>query len=132
MVLSTGAATPAVATLATGRTADFVSDTTSAVTTPIATGIHCPDCANAPGSATADVWAAVPDPNTMPPAVGRMNVWMTSLTLSRAGILSATTSTTSSTATIAITQPFSSQAQPCGSVTRSVNRDSRPSASSGM
>ena len=68
----------------------------------------------------------------MPPAVGRTNVWMASLTLSSAGILSATISTTSSTATIAITQPFSSQAQPCGSVIRSVNRDSRPSASSGM
>ena len=39
-VLSTGAATPAVATLAAGRTALFVSDTTSAVTTPMATGIH--------------------------------------------------------------------------------------------
>ena len=68
----------------------------------------------------------------MPPAVGRTNVWMASLMLSSAGILSATISTTSSTATIVITQPFSSQAQPCGSVTRSVNRDSRPSASSGM
>ena len=78
------------------------------------------------------VWAAVPDPNTMPPAVGRMNVWMVSFTLSSAGILSATTSTASRTATIAITQPFSSQAQPPGRVTRSVNRDSRPSASSGM
>ena len=33
-------AIPAVATLAAGRTVDFVSDTTSAVTTPIATGIH--------------------------------------------------------------------------------------------
>src|SRR5882724_3814072 len=93
-VLSTGAATPAVATLAAGRTVDFVSDTTSAVTTPTAIGIHWPDCANAPGSVTAEVWAAVPDPKTMPPAVGRTNVWMTSLMLSSAGILSATTSTT--------------------------------------
>ena len=57
---------------------------------------------------------------------------MASLTLSSAGTLSATTSTASSTATIAITQPFSSQAQPCGSVTRSVKRASSPSASSGM
>ena len=95
-------------------------------------GIHCPDCAKAPGSATADVWAAVPDPNTIPPAVGRTKVWMASLTLSSAGILSATTSMTSRTATIVITQPFSSQAQPCGKDTRSVKRDSRPSASSGM
>ena len=39
-VLSTGAAIPAVATLAAGRTVDFVSDTTSATTTPMATGIH--------------------------------------------------------------------------------------------
>ena len=39
-VLSTGAATPAVATLAAGRTALFVSDTTSAVMTPMTTGIH--------------------------------------------------------------------------------------------
>jgi hypothetical protein len=39
-VLSTGAAMPAVATLAAGRTADFVKDTASAVTTPMATGIH--------------------------------------------------------------------------------------------
>jgi hypothetical protein len=68
----------------------------------------------------------------MPPAVGRTNVWTTSLTLSSAGTLSATTSTVSSTATIAMTQPFSSQLQPDGSVTRSVNRASRPSASSGM
>ncbi len=81
---------------------------------------------------TAAVCEAVPEPNTMPPAVGRTNVWITSLTLSSAGTLSATISTTSSTATIAITQPFSSQAQACGSDTRSVNRDSRPSASSGM
>jgi len=28
--------------LAAGRTVDFVSVTTSAVTTPMATGIHCP------------------------------------------------------------------------------------------
>ena len=68
----------------------------------------------------------------MPPAVGRTNVWMASLMLSSAGILSATISTTSSTATIVSTQPFSSQAKPCGNVIRSVNRDSRPSASSGM
>jgi len=47
---------PAVATLAAGRTVDFVSDTTSAVTTPMATGIHCPD-------------------------VGRTNVWTASVTL---------------------------------------------------
>ena len=40
MVLSTGAATPAVATLAAGRTAVFVRCTTSAVTTPIAIGTH--------------------------------------------------------------------------------------------
>ena len=40
IVDSTGAAMPAVATLAAGRTVDFVSDTTSAVTTPMATGIH--------------------------------------------------------------------------------------------
>ena len=63
---------------------------------------------------TAGVWAAVPEPNTMPPAVGRTNVWIMSLMLSSAGILSATISMTSSTATIVITQPFSSQAQPCG------------------
>ncbi len=68
----------------------------------------------------------------MPPEVGRTNVWMVSLTLSSAGILSATTSMTSSTATIVITQPFSSHAHPCGSVIRSVKRDSSPSASSGM
>ncbi len=58
-VLSTGAAVPAVATLAAGRTVDFVSDTISATATPTATGTHCPDWAKAPGSATADVWAAV-------------------------------------------------------------------------
>ena len=65
-----------------------------------------------PGSLTAAVWAAVPEPNTMPPAVGRTKVCTVSLTESRAGILSATISTASRTATIAITQPFSSQAQP--------------------
>ena len=93
-----------------GRTADFVSDTTSATTTPTTIGIHWPDCANAPGSVTAGVCAAVPEPKTMPPDVGRTNVWMASFTLSSAGILSATISTTSSTATIVSTQPFSSQA----------------------
>src|SRR5688500_13705430 len=87
-VLSTGAAILAVATLAAGRTADLVSDTASATTTPTTTGIHCPDCAKAPGSVTADVWADVPDPNSIPPAVGRTNVWMASLMLSRAGVLS--------------------------------------------
>ena len=65
------------------------------------------------------------------PSAGRTS-GSASLMLSSAGILSATISTTSSAATIVMTQPFSSQAQPCGSVTRSVNRDSRPSASSGM
>ncbi len=68
----------------------------------------------------------------MPPDVGRTNVWMVSLTESSAGTLSATTSITSSTVTIASTQPFSSQDQPAGRPTRSVNRDKRPSASSGM
>ena len=68
----------------------------------------------------------------MPPAVGRMNVWTVSLTVSSAGTLSATISTTSSTATIAITQPFSNHDHPAGSATRSVNRASSPSASSGM
>ena len=74
----------------------------------------------------------MPEPNTMPPAVGRTNVWMASLMLSSAGILSATISIISSTPTIDITQPFSSHAQPCGSVTRSVNRDRAPSSNSGM
>ena len=74
MVESTGAATPAVATLAAGRTVDFVKDTTSATNTPTTIGIHWPDCAKAPGSATAAVWAAVPEPKTMPPDVGRTNV----------------------------------------------------------
>lgn len=40
VVLSTGAAAPAVATSAAGRTVDLVSDTTSATTAPAATGIH--------------------------------------------------------------------------------------------
>jgi hypothetical protein len=103
---SIGAATPAVATFAAGRTAVLVSDTASATTTPIATGIHPPDLAHCPGSATAAVCAAVPEPNTIPPAAGRTNVWIESLTESSAGILSATISTTSRTAMIAITQPF--------------------------
>ena len=47
--------------MAAGRTVDLVSDTASATTTPMTTGIHCPDWANAPGSVTADVWAAVPE-----------------------------------------------------------------------
>jgi len=57
---------------------------------------------------------------------------MASLTLSSAGILSATTSTVNSTATITITQPFSSHAQPGGRFTRSVNRASSPIANNGM
>ncbi len=81
---------------------------------------------------TAAVWAAVPDPNTMPPAVGRTKVWMVSLIESSAGILSATTSTINSTATIAITQPFSSQDHPAGNDTRWVKRDNSPRASNGM
>ena len=40
IVLSTGAANPAVATLAAGRTVVFVRWTTNAVTTPIAIGTH--------------------------------------------------------------------------------------------
>ena len=132
MVLSTGAATPAVATLAAGRTAVLVKCTTSAVTTPIATGTHWPVRANSAGSVTAAVWAAVPDPNTMPPAVGRTKVCTVSLTVSRAGILSATISTASNTATTAITQPFSSQVQPDGRVMRLVNFESSPISSIGM
>jgi hypothetical protein len=132
IVLSTGAATPAVATLAAGRTAVLVRCTTSATTTPIATGIHWPERAIAPGSVTATVCAAVPEPNTMPPAVGRTTVCTASLTLSSAGILSAITSTTSNTATIASTQPFASHDHPCGSVITSVNRASSPRISIGM
>ena len=98
----------------------------------MATGTHCPVRANSAGSATAAVWAAVPEPKTIPPEVGRMNVWMESLTESRAGILSATISTASSTATIASTQPFSSQAQPDGRWIRPVYLPSRPIDSSGM
>ena len=81
---------------------------------------------------TAAVCAAVPEPNTIPPAVGRTNVCTTSLTESSAGTLSATISTTSRIATIAITQPFSSHDQVCGKVIRSVNRLSRPIANKGM
>jgi hypothetical protein len=55
MVDSTGAAPPAVATFAAGRTVDFVSDTTSATSTPTTIGIHWPDWAKAPGSVTAAV-----------------------------------------------------------------------------
>ncbi len=73
-VLKTGAATPAVATLATGRTAVFVRCTTRATTTPIAIGTHWPDVTKAPGSVTAAVCDAVPEPKTMPPAVGRTKV----------------------------------------------------------
>ena len=40
IVDSTGAATPAVATFAAGRTADFVNDTTNATRTPTTIGIH--------------------------------------------------------------------------------------------
>lgn len=58
-VLSTGAATPAVATLAAGRTVDFVNETTSATTTPMTTGTHWPAWAKAPASVTAAVCAAV-------------------------------------------------------------------------
>ena len=53
----------------------------------------------------------------MPPAVGRNEaaaVCTVSLMESSAGILSATISTSSSTATMPITQPFSSQAHPGG------------------
>ena len=73
-MLKTGAATPAVATLATGRTAVFVRCITRATTTPIAIGTHWPDETKAPGSVTAAVCDAVPAPNTMPPAVGRTTV----------------------------------------------------------
>ena len=120
MVLSTGAATPAVATLAAGRTAVLVRCTARAVTTPMTTGTHWPVRANSAGSLTAAVCAAVPDPNTMPPAVGRTKVCTASLTESRAGTLSATISINSSTATIAITHPLANQSHPCGRFTRLV------------
>jgi hypothetical protein len=81
---------------------------------------------------TATVCAAVPEPNAMPPAVGRTTVCTASLTLSSAGILSATTSTASNTATIVSTQPFSSHDHACGSVITSVKRASRPRISIGM
>ena len=68
----------------------------------------------------------------MPPAVGRTKVCTVSLTVSRAGILSATISTASNTATTAITQPFSSQVQPDGRVMRLVNFESSPISSIGM
>ena len=65
---------PAVAMLATGRTAVLVRCMTSATTTPMAIGIHWPDDTNAPGSVTAAVCEAVPAPKTMPPDVGRTTV----------------------------------------------------------
>ncbi len=55
MVLSTGAATPPVTTLAAGRTAVLVRLTTRAVTIPMTTGTHWPVRANSPGSLTAAV-----------------------------------------------------------------------------
>ncbi len=98
----------------------------------MSTGTHCPDWAHWPGSDTAAVCAAVPEPKTMPPAAGRTNVCTVSLIESSAGTLSAMTSTTSSTATMVSTQPFSSHDQPCGRLTISVNRANTPSISIGM
>ena len=121
---STGAAMPAVATLAAGRTVDFVSDTLARSPSdgdgnPLTRGT------NAPGSVTRTS-ARRAEPNTCRlPSAGRTSDGVVDAVQRR--ILSATISTTSSTATIV---SRSSHAQPCGGVTRWVNRDSRPSASS--
>ena len=66
------------------------------------------------GSVTAAVSAEVPAPKTMPPAVGRTNISMTSLTLSSAGILSGDDLDRQQHPTIGKTQPFSSHAHPAG------------------
>jgi hypothetical protein len=68
----------------------------------------------------------------MPPAVGRTTVWMMSLTLSTAGILSATISSTSRMPITSITHSLLSHAHAGGSCTQSRNRAESPTASSGM
>jgi RecB family endonuclease NucS len=99
---------------------------------PAAIGTHWWLEKNSPGSLTVTVCELDAAPNARPPAVGRITVWITSLTWSTTGTLSATNSIASSTARIAMVQPFSSHDQPLGSVIRSVYRASRPIESSGM
>ena len=119
-VLTTGAATPAVLTLSTGRAVALAPWTTSEITMPATTGNHWLPAKKSPGSPTVTVSDADAAPKTSPPDAGRTAVWTTSFTLSTAGTLSATTSIASSTDRMPMTQPFSSQVQPEGSVRRSV------------
>ena len=79
IVLSTGAANPAVAMLAAGRTAVLPRCTVRASRIPITIGTHALLVKNLAGSVTVAVCAAVPDPKTMPPAAGRTMVWIQSL-----------------------------------------------------
>jgi hypothetical protein len=110
-VLATGAPIPAVVALMTGRAADFSRCTPSAISTPTTTGTHWLDEKKAAGSLTVTVSEDEPAPKARPPAVGRTTVWTTSLMWSTTGTLSATTSTASRTARIAMTQPLPSHCQ---------------------
>ena len=69
---------------------------------------------------------------TRPPMLGRMNVCTASLTVSIAGILSRTTSVSSSTAPTPMAHHDSIQAYDCGNVMTSLNRATRATSRNGM
>jgi hypothetical protein len=131
-VLATGAPKPAVVALMTGRAAAFIPCTPNETAIPIAIGTHWLLLKNSAGSVTVTVSELDAAPNARPPEVGRMNVWITSLTWSTIGTLSATNSTASRAPSRPMTHSFSSHAHCCGRLIRSVYRLRTPIASNGM
>jgi hypothetical protein len=106
-VLATGAPTPAVPALITGRVADFSACTASATTMPssqLAQGFAVIQVE--PSSSAAALVAL----KTTPPEAGRTTVWIASFTLSTTGTLSRTISAVSSTAMMASTPQLDSHA----------------------
>src|SRR4051794_31379257 len=132
MLLTTGAPMPAVVAFTTGRTTDLAPCTVSEIRMPSAIGTHWWLLKNVPGSWTVTVPDPDAAPNASPPAVGRTTVWITPLTWSTTGTLSATTSIDSSRARIAITHPLASHCQDGGRSIKPVYRSKTPTASSGM
>jgi hypothetical protein len=119
-VLTTGAPTPIVVALMTGRALAFTPCTASESRMPATTGTQALLLKNSDGLFTVTVSDEALAPNTRPPAVGRTTVCTMSLMWSTTGSLSATTSITRSAPTIASTTGCSSQRQDSGSEMTSV------------
>ena len=106
-VLNTGAATPAVATLAAGRTADFVRMTRAQSRHRWPPGTHWPVRAEI-GRIGYRGGLNVPDPNTMPPGGSDEGLHRV-VDRSPGRDLSATISTSSRIATMPITHPLTAR-----------------------